>query len=156
MIKRKPSLFGVILAVSFLALVLISSTQTISSMWCPWTAQPRPCHFSLLWDPTPNISYFSEASHQTLLAQGPLLICLILSAGKGSNATEDRAALVNNLLPLILLTNMKRWVNRLNSQVFWASCMLPGENIGRKASVTMNGWSCGFTYLCRLLRFTVG
>lgn len=160
MTKHKPSLFGVILAVSFSALALVSSTQMISSMWCPWIAQPRSCHVSLLWDPTPYISDISEASHKTLLAQGPLLIFLILSAGKCSNATEARSALVNNLLLrcsllLILLTNMKRWVNRLNSQVFWALSRLPGENIGRKASVTINGWSCGFIYLSRLLRFTV-
>lgn len=114
MIKHKHSLFGVILAVSFSALALVSATQMISSMWCPWKAQPRSCHFSLLWDPTPNSSDISEASHKTLLAQGPLLICLILSAGKGSNATESRSALVNNLLLrcsflLLSLIDMKRW-----------------------------------------------
>lgn len=161
MIKHKPFFFEVILALSFSALALISSTQTIYSMWCPWTAQPRSCHFSLLWDPTPNISDISEASHKTLLAQGPLLICLILSAGKGSNATEARSALVNNLLLrcslfLILVTNMKRCVNLGSTAKYhWPSSMLPDENIGRKASITMNGWSCGFTDLFRLLRFTV-
>lgn len=47
----------------------------------------------------PRVSDISEASHKTLLAPpGSLLICLILSAGKGSDATKDRPALGSNLL----------------------------------------------------------
>lgn len=47
----------------------------------------------------PRVSDISEASHETLLAPPPpgsLLICLILSAGKGSDATKDRPALGSN------------------------------------------------------------
>lgn len=77
----------------------ISSTWMISSMWCSWTAQPRSCQLSLLWDLMPSVSDISEASHRTPLAPGqPLLICLILSAGKGSEAKGARSALVSHLL----------------------------------------------------------
>lgn len=119
MIKHKPSPFGIVLALSFLALRF----EHRLLLACGAHRQLSQDHatFFLLWDPVPHISDISEASHKTLLAQGPLLICLILSAGKGTNATEARSALVNNLLLrpsllLILLTHRKTRVNSLGGQ----------------------------------------
>lgn len=52
----------------------------------------------LIWDPVPRISDISEASPELLLAPGSLLIGLILSTGKGSDATEARPALDSDVL----------------------------------------------------------
>lgn len=52
----------------------------------------------LVWDPVPRVSDVSEASPEILLAPGSLLICLILSTGKGSDATEARPALDSDVL----------------------------------------------------------